>query len=101
MVVVYKNITIRCTSDEQMNIPKTWNTKIQNKRSVLQKKSAFLKKIYFDTSSLLERDSLLSRNHSSIVNPPELWKCMRDLCDVIYKLEKQIEILQTEKQNLI
>lgn len=101
-MVLYKQLTkipisIRCTSDEQMNTPKICNTKIQTKRSVLQKKSAFLKKIYYDTSTLLETDSSLSTNHSLIVTPPELWKCMRDLCDVIYKLEKQIEILHNDE----
>jgi hypothetical protein len=100
-MVLYKQLTkipisIRCISDEQMNTPKICNTKIQTKRSVLQKKSAFLKKIYYDTSTLLETDSS-STNHSLIVTPPELWKCMRDLCDVIYKLEKQIEILHNDE----
>lgn len=113
-MVVYKRLAkipmnIKCLSDEpyHMKIPKISNTKIQTKRSVLQQKSSFLKKIYYDTSTLLETDSSISTSYASLVTPPELWKCMRDLCDVIYKLEKKIEILQTnenqpdDKQNLI
>ena len=108
MVVVYKRFTkipinIKSVFDEHRNTPQIHNTK---RSAILQKKSAFLKKIYYDTSTLLETDSS-STNHSLVVTPPELWKCMRDLCDVIYKLDKEIEILQTnenqpdDKQNLI
>lgn len=85
-------INIKCVFDEHRNTPKIHN----KKRSVLEKKSAFLKKIYYDTSTLLETDSS-STYHSFVETPPELWKCMRDLCDVIYKLDKQIEILDNDE----
>jgi hypothetical protein len=111
MVVVYMTCTVVASTHKeqppQTRIPKPCNTKIQTKRSVLQKKSTFLKKIYHDTSTLLQTDPTSNR-YSSLETPPELWKCMRDLCDVIYKLEKEIEILEMnenqppyEEQNLI
>jgi hypothetical protein len=62
----------------------------------LRYKANTLKKVYIHTNEVLIEKTL--RNDST--NEYRTWSDLRDLCDQIYKLEKEIELIEINKKSL-
>jgi hypothetical protein len=62
----------------------------------LKHKVNTLKKVYINTNEVLIEKTL--RNNST--SEYRTWSDLRDLCDQIYKLEKEIELIEINKKSL-